>query len=53
VLAELDRLEALAAAGEPEPEVKIELEPVSPVFTDEQSLKAWEASQREASSEAA
>jgi hypothetical protein len=52
VLAELDRLEA-AAAGEPEPEVKIELEPVSPVFTDEQSLKAWEVSQREASSEAA
>lgn len=52
VLNELDRVEAHIHV-DPQPEVKEELEVVSPVFDDAESLEAWEAEQRQASSKAA
>jgi hypothetical protein len=45
VLAELDRIEALATAAEPEPDIREELAVASPVFEDAESLAAWEAEQ--------
>ncbi|WP_156527949.1 hypothetical protein [Bradyrhizobium stylosanthis] len=45
VLAELDRTEA-HVHSDPVPEVKQELEAVSPIFEDTESMRAWEAEQR-------
>ncbi|UWU73047.1 hypothetical protein N2603_23370 [Bradyrhizobium huanghuaihaiense] len=45
VLSELDRVEAYTS-NDPEPDIRTELEMVSPVFDDVESLKTWEAAQR-------
>jgi hypothetical protein len=45
VLAELDRIEAHSSLDS-EPEIKTQIEPVSPVFKDTESLRAWEAAER-------
>ncbi|MGY2988716.1 hypothetical protein [Bradyrhizobium sp. USDA 4508] len=52
VLSELDRVEAYTN-NDPEPQIKEELEAVSPVFDSLEEQRAWEAKQREAKSEAA